>query len=262
MSEQPVFYLPHGGGPCFFMPDPAGIWTGMAAFLRSIQGSLPAIPSAILVVSGHWEARGFQLTRAEKPELIYDYYGFPEHTYGLKYPVAGSPELASKAADLLKAAGVDAGADAKRGLDHGVFIPLKVAFAEAQIPVVELSLDHGLDPALHLQAGKALQPLRADNVLIVATGMSFHNMRGYGDARFTEPSEEFDRWLRDTLALEVEPRAEALKAWQQAPHARLCHPREEHLLPVMLAAGAASGAGKQIYHEQVLRTALSAYRFD
>ncbi|MGB8601366.1 MAG: class III extradiol ring-cleavage dioxygenase [Rhizomicrobium sp.] len=262
MRTQPVFYLPHGGGPCFFMPDPDGQWTGMAKFLASLPGQLPQAPKAILIVSGHWEADGFAFSGIDQPGLIYDYYGFPQHTYALTYPVPGAPWLAREAAAKLKAAGLKASIDPARGLDHGVFIPLKVAFPEASVPVVEMSLDHGLDPALHIKAGAALKSLRNDNVLIIATGMSFHNMRGYGNPNATAPSQAFDQWLTDTLALPPSERSAALTDWEQAPAARLSHPREEHLIPVMLAAGAAEGPGTRIYNELVLRTALSAFRFD
>jgi aromatic ring-opening dioxygenase catalytic subunit (LigB family) len=261
-SQQPTFFIPHGGGPCFFMDDPAGMWSGMAAFLRSLPERLPETPKAILIISGHWETEGFALTGAETPPLLYDYYNFPAHTYALRYDAPGAPALAKKAADLLIAAGLPARIDPSRGLDHGVFVPLKVAFPEANIPVVEMSVDHNLDPALHLAAGQALASLRDEGVLILATGMSFHNMRGYNDPRFTAPSEQFDAWLTESLSLAPAERAERLKVWETAPAARLSHPQEEHLLPVMVAAGAASGPGERIYAEHVLKTALSGFRFD
>ena len=152
-------------------------------FLRGLPASLPEPPKAILVVSGHWETEGFAFTGAEAPSLIYDYYGFPKHTYALKYDAPGDPVLASKAAGLLAGQGLKARVDPARGLDHGVFIPLKIAFPDADIPVVEMSVDRNLDPALHLAAGRALASLRDEGVLILASGMSFHNMRGYGDPR-------------------------------------------------------------------------------
>lgn len=262
MRTQPVFYLPHGGGPCFFMPDPTGQWTGMANFLKSLPEQLPQTPKAILIVSGHWEADGFAFSGIDRPGLIYDYYGFPQHTYSLPYPVPGAPWLAQQAATALNAAGIKASIDPVRGLDHGVFIPIKVAFPDATVPVVEMSLDHGLDPALHIKAGAALKALRDDNVLILATGMSFHNMRGFGNPNATAPSQAFDQWLTDTLALPSPERNAALTDWEQAPAARVSHPREEHLIPAMVAAGAAEGPGTRIYNELVLRTALSAFRFD
>jgi aromatic ring-opening dioxygenase catalytic subunit (LigB family) len=259
--RQPSLFIPHGGGPCFFMPDPAGNWVGMEAFLRDLGAGLPERPKAILVVSGHWETDGFAFTSAPKPSLLYDYYGFPPHTYELRYDAPGDPALAGRAVGLLRSAGLTAHTDGARGLDHGVFVPMKVAFPDADIPVVEMSVDRALDPALHRAAGRALAPLRDAGVLILGSGMSFHNMRGYGDARFTEPSEQFDRWL--TAAAESAPasRAAAFDEWVDAPAGRLSHPREEHLLPLMVAAGASDQPGTRIYSGQVLKTAISGFSF-
>ena len=259
---QPSFFIPHGGGPCFFMDDPRGTWSGMADFLSAFPQTLVEQPRAILVVSGHWETEGFAFTGAEQPSLIYDYYNFPPHTYALRYDAPGSPALAGQAADLLRQAGIAASVDPARGLDHGVFVPLKVALPEAAVPVVEMSVDRALDPALHLAAGRALAPLRGEGVLILGSGMSFHNMRGYGDPRFTAPSQAFDAWLGEAIAQDGPARAEALAHWESAPAARLSHPEAEHLLPLMVAAGAAEGPGERVYSELVLETAISGFRFD
>ncbi|WP_380787795.1 DODA-type extradiol aromatic ring-opening family dioxygenase [Sphingomonas sp. R86521] len=259
--RQPSLFIPHGGGPCFFMPDPAGTWTGMAAYLRGLAASLPARPAAILVVSGHWETRGFAFTGSTTPPLIYDYGGFPPYTYDLRYDVPGAPDLAARAAELIQGAGMAAAVDPQRGLDHGVFVPLKVAFPDADIPVVEMSVDRDLDPALHIAAGRALAPLRDAGVLIVASGMSFHNMRGYGDPRFTAPSQQFDTWLTAAVSQPADERAVALNGWADAPSARLSHPRAEHLLPLMVAAGASNAPGTHDYNELVMQTAISGYRF-
>ena len=261
-TTQPTYFIPHGGGPCFFMDDPRGVWSGMAAFLQGLPATLSERPKAILVVSGHWETDGFAFTGAEAPGLIYDYYGFPQHTYALTYAVPGAPALAAKAAALLRGQGLKAAVDPARGLDHGVFVPLKVAFPDADVPLVEMSVDRALDPALHLAAGRALAPLREEGVLILGSGMSFHNMRGYGDPRATAPSEAFDRWLVGSAALAGAARAERLTQWADAPSARFSHPQEEHLLPLMVAAGAAEGAGEHVYSEHVLSTAISGFRFD
>lgn len=262
MTSLPAFFLPHGGGPCFFMGDPQGIWSGMAAFLRSLPGRLGSAPSAIIVVSGHWETEGFAFTGAAQPGLIYDYHGFPPHTYRLRYDVPGAPALAETAASLLRAAGLAASIDPERGLDHGVFVPMKVAFPEAAVPMIEMSVDRTLDPALHIAAGRALAPLREQGVLILGSGMSFHNMRGYGDPRFTAPSEAFDAWLTDAVELPSPERAVALAGWAEAPAGRLSHPREEHLVPVMVAAGTSQAPGARVYGERVLHTAISGFRFD
>lgn len=258
----PAFYLPHGGGPCFFMEDPQGIWRGMEAFLRGLATALPATPRAILVVSGHWETRGFALTGSARPPLVYDYYGFPPHTYQLRYDAPGAPDVAARAAQLLQQAGFSAGIDPARGLDHGVFVPLKVAFPEAQIPVVELSLDAGLDAPLHLAAGQALAALREEGVLLVGAGMSFHNLRALGDPRLAEPSRQFDDWLTGAALSPADRRSSLLSQWHTAPHARLAHPRHEHLLPMMVAAGSSSQPGRRIYNELVLGTWISGFAFD
>jgi aromatic ring-opening dioxygenase catalytic subunit (LigB family) len=260
-DRQPSFFIPHGGGPCFFMDDPQGTWTAMASFLRGLPATLPRRPKAIIVVSGHWETEGFAFTGAPRPPLVYDYYGFPPQTYALRYDVPGAPDLARRAADLLRAAGIAGQVDEERGLDHGVFIPMKVAFPEADIPMIEMSVERGFDPALHIAAGRALSALRDKDVLILGSGMSFHNMRAYGDPRAAEPSQVFDQWLVQAAGQPAAERAERLAGWATAPNARFAHPREEHLLPLMVAAGASKAAGECVYQELVLGTAISGFRF-
>ncbi len=244
------------------MDDPQGVWTGMAAFLRGYPRDLLARPNAIIVVSAHWETKGFAFGAASRPTMIYDYSGFPPHTYQLKYPVAGAPALAARAAELLRSKGLEASIDDARGIDHGLFIPMMVSFPEADIPMIEMSVEKSFDPRLNLDAGKALAPLRAEGVLIVGSGMSFHNMRGYGDPRFTAPSEEFDHWITAAAESDPDKREALLASWSDAPSGRLSHPREEHLLPLMVAAGASRGEGRRIYSERVMQTAISAFRFD
>lgn len=263
--RMPTWFVPHGAGPCFFMVwRPADAWHAMADFLRTAASTLPRRPEAIVVVSAHWLQPSFTVTGGQAPGLIYDYHGFPPHTYELTYPAPGAPDLASRIADLLGRARLPAGKDPARGFDHGVFIPMKLLFPEADIPVVQLSLLDSLDPGTHLRAGRALAPLRDEGVLIVGSGMSFHNMRGYGDPRFTAVSEQFDQWLSDTLATAGSARWQALSHWSQAPQARQCHPpgEEEHLLPLLLAAGAAAEeAGRKVFSDCVLQTRISAWRF-
>ena len=234
----------------------------MAAFLRRYPEELPARPKAIIVVSAHWETRGFTFGAAARPTMIYDYSGFPPHTYQLNYPIAGAPALAARAAALLRSKGLEASIDEARGIDHGLFIPMMLSFPEADILMIEMSVEKTYDPQLHLDAGKALAPLRSEGVLIVGSGMSFHNMRGYGDPRFTPPSEEFDQWLTAAAESDPDKREALLAAWKNAPSGRLSHPREEHLLPLLVAAGASSGEGRRIYSERVMETAISAFRFD
>lgn len=262
---QPVLFIPHGAGPCFFMDwTPEDAWHGMADYLRNIHSSLLEKPRAILVVSANWLAEEFSVTSGDRPGLIYDYYGFPEHTYELTYPAPGDPALAQRVTDLLTQAGLPSRQDRERGFDHGMFVPLKLMFPQADIPVVQLSLRADLNPEDHQAAGKALETLRHEGVLIVGSGMSFHNMRGYGDVRFTPLSEAFDSWLSETMESRPAQREERLNHWSSAPHARQCHPtgQEEHLLPLMIAAGAAGeSTGHNAWSGQVLETQLSAFRF-
>src|SRR5690554_4026774 len=265
-ERQPVLYIPHGAGPCFFMDwNPADTWLGMGNFLKGIAATLPQQPKAIVLVSAHWLEPQFSVTGHARPELIYDYYGFPAHTYELTYPAPGQPQLAEQVAQLLNGAGMPAQVDAERGFDHGMFIPLKLMFPGADIPVIQLSLRHDLDPEAHLEAGRALAALRDDSILIVGSGMSFHNMRAYGDSRFSAISDEFDAWLTRAVESPGAEREQLLKSWAEAPHAYLCHPQgdEEHLIPLLVAAGAGGKeAGQKIYSERVMQTTISAFRFD
>lgn len=264
-SSMPTWFIPHGGGPCFFMDwNPPHAWDRMAAFLKGLAATLPARPRAIVVVSAHWLETAFSVTSATQPDLIYDYHGFPPHTYALQYPAPGDPALAARVTDLLTAAGLPAQLDASRGFDHGVFIPMLLMFPAADIPVVQLSLSTTLDPALHLAAGRALQALRQEGVLIIGSGMSYHNMRGYGDPRSGPISDVFDAWLTDAVQSAPPERQQSLIDWAQAPSARLCHPvrAEEHLLPLMVVAGAAGqDAGHKVFADRVMETTLSAFEF-
>lgn len=265
--RQPTLYIPHGAGPCFFMDwNPADAWDDMAEFLRGIANTLPEKPKAIVVVSAHWLSTEIKITGAAQPELIYDYYGFPPHTYELTYPAAGQPELAQRMAHLLNEQGLSATADAERGFDHGLFIPFKLMFPEADIPMVQLSLRHDLDPAAHIAMGQALASLRDEGVLMVGSGMSFHNMRAFGNSRFGPISDEFDAWLTQTVSSPAPQREALLTRWFDAPQALQCHPlrQEEHLMPLMVVAGAAtgSGVGKKIFTDRVMETTQSAFRFD
>jgi aromatic ring-opening dioxygenase catalytic subunit (LigB family) len=200
-----------------------------------------------------------------RPPRVFDYYGFPRHTYQLEYPAPGSPELAARMVELLGQGGTDARIDGERGFDHGVFIPLKLMFPGADIPVVQLSLRADLEPHAPLDAGRALAPLREEGVLVVGSGMSFHNMRGYGDTRYTAVSAGFDAWLSAAVESPSPRREERLANWTEAPGARLCHPprAEEHLVPLMVAAGAAGDStGRKVYSEQIMETTISAFRFE
>jgi aromatic ring-opening dioxygenase catalytic subunit (LigB family) len=242
---------------------PPDTWNATQRFLEGLAATLPAVPKALLVVSAHWEEQAFTAGSAAAPELIYDYSGFPEHTYRLTWPAPGAPQLAERVAGLLGQAGLPAALSASRGFDHGVFVPLKLAFPQARIPVVALSLAASLDPALHLAAGRALAPLRREGVLIVASGMSFHNLRGYLRPETLERARAFDAWLTGAVESPAPERDALLTAWRNAPFAAYSHPREEHLIPLLVAAGAGGEApGTRIFGDEPMGAAISAYRFD
>jgi aromatic ring-opening dioxygenase catalytic subunit (LigB family) len=219
-------------------------------------------PRAVLMISAHWEEREFTVMSHPHPPMIYDYSGFPEHTYHIQYGAPGAPALAERIRGLLQAAGIDARLDATRGFDHGMYAPLAVIYPAADVPVVQLSLKHGLDPKLHLALGRALAPLREHGILIVGSGLSYHNLRAFGPAG-KAASTAFDQWLRRTL-LGTSPteRAAGLIDWQEAPAARQAHPREEHLLPLMVAVGAAGDdAAECVYHEDAFAGGIAVSSF-
>lgn len=241
------------------------MWDGLTAFLRGFDAEVGRRPRAVLVVSGHWEAPRATVNTGASPSLLFDYYGFPDHTYALSYPAPGSPEVAARVADLLDAAGIETDTDDRRGFDHGVFVPFMLIYPEADVPLAQLSLRDDLDPAAHLAIGRALAPLRDEGVLIVGSGLSYHNLRGIfsNDAGAVEASDCFDRWLTGIVEADDPGEREAgLIAWERAPAARAAHPREDHLIPLMVAAGAAGDdRGRRIYTDRMFGKAVSAYRF-
>lgn len=264
-SRLPTLYIPHGGGPCFFMeprpPLPRDLWDGMAAHLRGIDAAVGVRPKAVLVISGHWESALPTFNVAERPSLLYDYYGFPEHTYHLKYPVAGAVNLVPRARELLRAAGFESDVDAKRGLDHGVFVPFLLIYPDASVPIMQMSLQESLDPGLHLALGSALAPLRDEGVLIVGSGMSYHNLAAMFSGRGGAEAAAFDAWLAEVMQ-DAATREARLSGWRSAPGASASHPREDHLMPLMVAAGAARGEPAiRTYHEAITGKPISGFRF-
>jgi aromatic ring-opening dioxygenase catalytic subunit (LigB family) len=264
--RMPVVYLPHGGGPWPFVDTGIGTrdeLAQLAAYLRSVRHLTPGPPRAILVVSAHWEEARPTVTTHERPPLFFDYYGFPPESYTLTWPAPGSPTVATRVRELLAAGGFASGADGQRGFDHGAFVPLKLAYPDADVPTVQLSLKVGLDAAEHLAIGRSLAPLREEGVFVVGSGMTFENLRAFGRPEGRAAAETFDAWLRVAVTDEPVKRDEALTAWTTAPSAHLAHPRAEHLLPLMVVAGAAgSDRGTTAYSGTVLGMRISAYHFE
>jgi len=197
------------------------------------------------------------------PGMIYDYGGFPPHTYQIRYASPGAPDVARRVQELLAAAAIPADLDPQRGYDHGTFVPLYSMYPDAGVPVLQLSIKSGYDPEEHLAVGRALAPLRDEGVLILASGLSYHNLRLFG-AGAKAPSEAFDGWLANTLSMPAKERTQSLKEWDRAPAARIAHPREDHFIPLLVAIGAAEGeSAERIYHEQGFMGGVTAssYRF-
>jgi aromatic ring-opening dioxygenase catalytic subunit (LigB family) len=248
------------------MDDPSrAAYAKLEASLAAMPVEIGVTPAAVLMVSAHWEEAQFTLTSSPRPPMIYDYYGFPDYTYQIHYDAPGDPVLAARAQFLIEAAGFPARLDPERGFDHGAFTPLKVIYPQANVPVVQLSLKAGLDPEAHLALGRAIAPLREEDVLIIGSGLSYHNLRQFFSPRGWGPSREFDGWLGGVL-LGGSPtdRDKLLAAWEAAPAARAAHPREEHLIPLMVAAGAAGGDPAELsYREADFLGGLtvSSYRF-
>ncbi|MGO4894578.1 DODA-type extradiol aromatic ring-opening family dioxygenase [Flavobacterium sp. W21_SRS_FM6] len=262
MKQARVLFLSHGGGPMPLLGD-AG-HQDMLECLTKITKKLPT-PSSILVISAHWEEDKPTITSAPQSSLIYDYYGFPAESYTISYPCPGEPNLANQIHESFAQAGISSRLDAKRGLDHGVFVPLSIMYPQANIPCVQLSLVNNLDSAEHLKIGTALQQVDYDNLLVIGSGFSFHNMRAF----FAPENEEsknknvaFESWLLDTCSnpeINEAQRTQQLLNWQQAPFARYCHPREEHLLPLHVCYGLAHSACTEAFELKILNKKASMY---
>ena len=249
-----VLFIPHGGGPLPLLGDPGH--QQLINFLQGISARIQT-PSAICVISAHWEESRVTITSGKSPVLIYDYYGFPESAYAVQYPAPGSPDLAHKIFTALQQNGINTRLDEQRGFDHGLFVPLKLMFPDATIPCVQLSLLKNLNPADHIAIGKALRPLRQDNVLFIGSGFSFHNMRAFfsNHPGLDKQNIAFEEWLIDTCTnqtLSFDERASRLIGWIHAPAARYCHPREEHLLPLHVCAGLSDEAAELMFEGEIL----------
>ncbi|MDN3650737.1 class III extradiol ring-cleavage dioxygenase [Reinekea marina] len=262
LANQNIMYIAHGGGPMPLLGDPSH--KELNSQLINMACSIKK-PSAILVVSAHWEANKATITSAAHPPLLYDYSGFPEAAYSLTYPAPGEPALAKIIFDALQKAGIDAELDENRGFDHGVFVPLTLMYPKADIPVVQLSLLKTLDAQQHLKMGEALQRLPWKDLLIVGSGFSFHNMQAFFNPALDPDSQKniaFDEWLIESVQhINTNTGQARLANWDQAPHARFCHPREEHLLPLHVCYGIAGRASSQHTSVSVLNTRASMFQW-
>ena len=261
MSRLPVLFVSHGA-PTLPLESSAA-----HDFLAGLGAALDR-PRAILAVSAHWETGQPAVSTAIQPETIYDFHGFPQALYRLRYPAPGAPQLAARVAGLLAAGEMPARLDAQRGLDHGAWTPLILMYPQADMPVTQLSIQPQAGAEYHLKLGEALRPLRDEGVLILASGSVTHNLREFRgsagrDARPPAWVTEFNEWLAAVL---IEGRQADLCAYRsRAPHAARNHPTEEHLLPLFVAAG----AGGTEFKAQRLHSSyaygvigMDAYRFD
>ena len=250
MPKLPTYFISHGGGPWPWLPNMRQMLASLETSLARMPEEIGTTPQAILMISGHWEEADFAVMSAARPGMVYDYNGFPPETYQITYPAPGAPTLAQRTADLIKAAGLPSHLDPQRGFDHGTFAPAYVMYPDAEIPIFQVSLQHSYDPATHFALGRALAPLRSEGVLIVGSGLSYHNLRLFGPGA-KAPSAAFDAWLSDTMALPSEQRTKALLDWDKAPSARICHPQEDHLVPLFAALGAAENeTATRVYHDK------------
>jgi aromatic ring-opening dioxygenase catalytic subunit (LigB family) len=263
--KLPSFYLSHGGGPWPYMSGPMrDAHRELEAELQALPGQLRERPKAVLLVTAHWETRQFTVSAGTQPGMLYDYGGFPPETYTVQYPAPGSPELARHVQTLAQAAGIACELDTVRGYDHGTFVPMHVMYPAADMPLVQMSIRADFDPLAHLEMGRALAPLREQGVLIIGSGFSYHARFAPSAPGGQHPSAPFDQWLNTTLT--TQPPAERWKRvvnWASAPGARVSQPREDHLIPLMVALGSAENEpGERSYSGEIFCGALvSNFRF-
>ncbi len=261
-SPGSVIYIPHGGGPWPLLGDPRHI--NLIEFLKAVPGLLTQ-PSAILVISAHWEEQHPTLISAVSPQLFYDYYGFPQETYSISYSAPGNPQLARKILHIFEENGIQAALEGSRGYDHGLFVPLKLMYPEAVIPCIQLSLLDSLNPAEHIRIGTVLRDLQEENLLIIGSGSSFHNLTAFRNNTAGEENywnETFENWLVETLTgdhLSEKERRTRLEHWVDAPFAQYCHPREEHLLPLHVCYGVAGCPAKRVFQVEFMGKKTSSY---
>ena len=253
-NKAQIIYFSHGGGPLPILGDASH--QAMLDFMKGLPSQIRR-PDAILVISAHWEENAATLMGAAAPAMFYDYYGFPKEAYEIKYPAPGSPELANRIAGILNKNNIPARIDPQRGFDHGLFIPLKMMYPQADIPSLQLSLLRGLNPMAHIGLGKALRDLMDENILVIGSGFSFHNLRAFaweGTGKPDPANDAFQNWLIEacTAPIPQSEREQRLIEWEKAPSARYCHPREEHLLPLHVCLGLADKPAKLVFDDQIL----------
>ncbi len=254
VKKAQIVYFSHGGGPLPILGDPGH--KAMIDFMTRLPADLVK-PEAVLVVSAHWEERPVTLMGAQNPPMFYDYYGFPAKAYEITYPAPGSPELAVRISGILEKNKIPTRIDPQRGFDHGLFIPLKMMYPQADIPCLQLSLLRGLDSQAHIALGKALRAFNDENILVIGSGFSFHNLRAFSWQGMGEPdpaNDAFQNWLIEvcTGSLPESEREQQLVEWEKAPSARYCHPREEHLLPLHVCYGMANKPARLVFDDQIL----------
>ena len=261
-SRLPTYFISHGGGPWPYMPEMRARMQVLEASLADIPRQISSVPRAVLVVSGHWEAPEFRVMGHPNPPMVYDYSGFPAHTYSVHYRAPGAPDVARRVQQLVQGAGIPIRIDDGQGFDHGTFAPLVVMYPQADVPVLQLSLKTGYDAMEHLALGRALAPLRDEGILIVGSGLSYHNLRNFGPPA-RQPSKLFDNWLQQALIGSTPAQRSArLLEWEHAPAARQAHPREDHLIPLMVAVGAAENdPATLVYHEENVFGGVTASSF-
>lgn len=253
MKKMPVLFISHGAPTLPLEPGATG------AAWRELGEQLPR-PSAILVISAHWETRIPTLSQVVQPETIHDFSGFPAELYKLQYPAPGAPALAESAAFLLQQAGIAVQLDAARGLDHGAWVPLSLIYPHADIPVTQLSLQPDQNPDWHLALGRALRPLREQGVLIVGSGSVTHNLRAIFAHPQDEPAPPWVTAFCDWMTAQIRVgNLDALSAYRSsAPYAVQNHPTDEHLLPLFVALGAAERLESAVRLNQVMTFGMLA----
>lgn len=261
MARVSTAYITHGGGPLPLLNHSKH--SEMIKTLNELTGKIGR-PDFIVIVSAHWEEPMFTVTANSTPDIIYDYYGFPEQAYSLKYDAPGFPALAHYLAETLQAENIPLATDDYRGFDHGMFIPLTLMFPHANIPCIQVSLKADLNSAEHIQLGAALKSAllrynssvhssgtrlenNGERILLLGSGSSFHNMHGFFDSsdEAYRKAKAFNDWMKNVVGGDAEghivaenQREEQLIQWENAPEARYAHPREEHLIPLHVCYGA------------------------